>query len=107
MLPVPIFSIVSIAAAFPWRWIAASAVASVLFIGGCRFGEQRITTQWHSLPLIASVCLPVFLCACASNPQVVTASCPPFPSVPTALLKPPPTLYLLPSQQPQVKAAKD
>jgi hypothetical protein len=48
MLPVPIFSIVSIAAAFSWRWIAASAVASVLFIGGCRFGEQRITTQWDA-----------------------------------------------------------
>ena len=48
MLPVPIFSIVSIAAAFLWRWLAASAVASVLFIGGCRFGERRITTQWDT-----------------------------------------------------------
>jgi hypothetical protein len=52
MLPFPIFSIVSIvsmvsrAAAVPWRWLAASAVASVLFIGGCSFGERRITTQW-------------------------------------------------------------
>ena len=61
----------------------------------------------HSLRLIASVCLTVFLCACASNPQVVTTPCPQFPSVPTALLQPPPTLYLLPSQQPQVRAAKD
>jgi hypothetical protein len=51
MLPIPIFSIVSMvsmAAAVPWRWLAASAVASVLFIGGCRFGERRITTQWDA-----------------------------------------------------------
>lgn len=51
MLPVPIFSIVSIVSmvsAVPWRWIAASAVAGVLFIGGCRFGERRITTQWDA-----------------------------------------------------------
>jgi hypothetical protein len=46
MLPVPIFSIVSMAAAVPWRWLAAGALASVLFMGGCRFGEWRITTQW-------------------------------------------------------------
>ena len=48
MLPVPIFSMVSMAAAVPWRWLAVSAVASVLFIGGCRFGERRITTQWDA-----------------------------------------------------------
>ena len=39
----PLFSLVT---AVPWRWLAASTCASVLFIGGCRFGEQRITTQW-------------------------------------------------------------
>ena len=48
MLPVPIFSMVSMAAAFPWRWLAAGAVAGVLFIGGCSFGERRITTQWDA-----------------------------------------------------------
>ncbi len=48
MLPVPIFSMVSMAAAFPWRWLAAGAVAGVLFIGGCSFGERRIITQWDT-----------------------------------------------------------
>lgn len=48
MLPFPIFNFVNIAAAFPWRWLAAGAVAGVLFIGGCRFGERRITTQWEA-----------------------------------------------------------
>lgn len=40
----PLFSLVS---AFPWRWLAASTCASVLFIAGCLLGEQRITTQWE------------------------------------------------------------
>ena len=44
MLPLPLFSLVT---AVPWRWLAASTCASVLFIAGCRLGEQRITTQWE------------------------------------------------------------
>lgn len=51
MLPIPIFSMLSMlsmAAAFPWRWIAVSAVAGGLFIGGFRFGEWRVTTQWDT-----------------------------------------------------------
>ena len=39
----PLFSLIT---AVPWRWLAASTCASVLFIAGCRLGEQRITTQW-------------------------------------------------------------
>ena len=39
-------SIFTLSVALPWRLITASALASVLFIGGCRFGERRITTQW-------------------------------------------------------------
>ena len=50
----------------------------------------------QSLP-IASICLLVFLNACASTPQIVPAQCPPFPSLPPELMQPPPTLYLLPS----------
>lgn len=41
-------SLLSFLAAVPWRWLAASALVSVLFIGGCRFGERRITTQWEA-----------------------------------------------------------
>ena len=41
-------SLLSLLAAVPWRWLAASALVSVLFIGGCRFGERRITTQWEA-----------------------------------------------------------
>ncbi len=44
MLPLPLFSLIT---AVPWRWLAASTCASVLFIAGCRLGEQRITTQWE------------------------------------------------------------
>ena len=40
----PLFSLIT---AVPWRWLAVSTSASVLFIAGCRFGEQRITTQWE------------------------------------------------------------
>ena len=40
----PLFSLIT---AVPWRWLAASTCASVLFIAGCRLGEQRITTQWE------------------------------------------------------------
>ena len=40
----PLFSLIT---AVPWRWLAVSTSASVLFIAGCRLGEQRITTQWE------------------------------------------------------------
>lgn len=42
------FSVLSLLAELPWRLITASALASVLFIGGIRFGEWRITTQWDT-----------------------------------------------------------
>lgn len=41
-------SLFSLLAAQPWRWLAVSVLVSVLFIGGCRFGERRITTQWEA-----------------------------------------------------------
>ena len=41
-------SLFSLLAALPWRWLAVSVLVSVLFIGGCRFGERRITTQWEA-----------------------------------------------------------
>ncbi len=47
------------------------------------------------LLLIAGICLPVFLSACASSPQIIPAQCPPFPALPPELMQPPPTLYLL------------
>lgn len=35
---------------------------------------------------------------CAAAPKPVTAMCPQFPQPPAPLLKPPPTLYLLPPE---------
>ncbi len=35
-------------AALPWRLVAACALASVLFVGGCQYGENRITTKWNT-----------------------------------------------------------
>lgn len=32
----------------PWRLIAVCALASVVFVGGCQFGENRITTKWEA-----------------------------------------------------------
>jgi hypothetical protein len=40
------FSIVSVLSALPWRLIAIGALAAVLFVGGCQFGENRITAKW-------------------------------------------------------------
>lgn len=40
-------SLFSLVTAVPWRWLAAITCASILFTAGCRFGEQRITTQWE------------------------------------------------------------
>ena len=50
----------------------------------------------QQLLLIACICLPVFLSACASTPQIVPTQCPPFPPLPPELMQSPPTLYLLP-----------
>ena len=47
-------SLLNLLAAVPWRWLAASALVSVLFIGGCRFGERRITTQWEADKIAAA-----------------------------------------------------
>ena len=49
------------------------------------------------LLLIGTICLLVFLNACASKQLIIPAQCPPFPTLPLELMQPPPTLYLLPS----------
>ena len=59
------------------------------------------------LSLIATICLPVFLGACATTPQVVPAQCPKFPPLPPELMQPPPTLYLLPARKPIPPSAKN
>ncbi len=41
-------SIASILAALSWRLIAVVALAGVIFVGGCQFGENRVTTKWDS-----------------------------------------------------------
>lgn len=51
MLPLSLLSLVT---AVPWRWLVASTSASVLFIAGCRLGEQRITTQWEEAKIMAA-----------------------------------------------------
>lgn len=42
------FSIASILAGLPWRLIAVGALAAALFVGGCQFGEGRVTAQWDA-----------------------------------------------------------
>ncbi len=42
------FPIWNILAALPWRLIAASAFAAVLFAGGCQFGANRVTAKWNA-----------------------------------------------------------
>jgi hypothetical protein len=42
------FPIMSVLGALPWRLIAIGALAAVLFIGGCQFGEIRITAKWDA-----------------------------------------------------------
>ncbi len=42
------FPIWNILAALPWRLIAASAFAAVLFAGGCQFGANRVTAKWDA-----------------------------------------------------------
>lgn len=48
-----------------------------------------------------SVCLIFALSRCATAPQSLTGICPPFPQAPVQLLKPLPTLYLLPPEMRQ------
>ena len=59
------------------------------------------------LSLIAAICLPVFLGACATTPQPIPAQCPKFPPLPPELMQPPPTLYLLPDIQKPAPPAKN
>ena len=42
------FPILNILAALPWRLIAASVLATVLFAGGCQFGANRFTAKWDA-----------------------------------------------------------
>ena len=46
------FPLMSILAAMPWRFIGVGAVISMLFIGGCQYGErrgeQRVTARWDA-----------------------------------------------------------
>lgn len=42
------FSILNILGALPWRLIAVGGGAAALFIGGCQFGENRITARWDA-----------------------------------------------------------
>lgn len=42
------FPIVSALSALPWRILASAALAAVLFIGGCQFGETRVTAKWDA-----------------------------------------------------------
>jgi len=48
------FSIASILAGMPWRLIAVGALAAALFIGGCQFGENRVTTEWDAEKLASA-----------------------------------------------------
>ena len=62
-----------------------------------RRSQMNFRKPKQQLLLIASICLLVFLSACVSTPQIVPAQCPPFPALPPELMRPPPTLYLLPT----------
>lgn len=42
------FPVMNILAALPWRLIAACVLASALFVGGCQYGESRITAKWDA-----------------------------------------------------------
>lgn len=46
------FPLMSIVAALPWRFIGVGAAISMLFVGGCQFGEkrgeQRVTARWDA-----------------------------------------------------------
>lgn len=42
------FPIFNILASLPWRLIGAAALALAVFVGGYRYGEQHVTTQWDA-----------------------------------------------------------
>ena len=42
------FPSMSVIAAWPWRLIAAVTVGAALFVGGCQFGERRVTARWDA-----------------------------------------------------------
>ena len=42
------FPWMNILGALPWRLIAVGALAAVLFVGGCQFGEKRVTAEWDA-----------------------------------------------------------
>ena len=42
------FPLLNILAALPWRLIAASVLATVLFAGGCQFGANRVAAKWDA-----------------------------------------------------------
>jgi hypothetical protein len=46
------FPLMSILAALPWRFIGVGAVISMLFVGGCQYGEkrgeQRVMARWDA-----------------------------------------------------------
>ena len=42
------FPFIDILKLLPWRLIGAAALAFAVFMGGCRYGEQRVTTQWDA-----------------------------------------------------------
>ena len=42
------FPILDILKLLPWRLIGAAALALAVFVGGDRYGEQRVTAQWDA-----------------------------------------------------------
>jgi hypothetical protein len=46
------FPLMSILTALPWRFIGVGAVISMLFVGGCQYGEkrgeQRVAARWEA-----------------------------------------------------------
>lgn len=42
------FPIMSVLSTLPWRLLAIGALAAVLFVGGCQFGENRVTAKWDA-----------------------------------------------------------
>ncbi len=40
--------ILNLLAAMPWRLIGAGVLAFVLFVGGCEYGERRVTARWDA-----------------------------------------------------------
>jgi hypothetical protein len=42
------FPIMSVLSALPWRLLAIGAMAAVLFVGGCQFGENSVSAKWDA-----------------------------------------------------------